>query len=81
MYNARLYLEGSSTLWVIVRCSYCHEFNKYVAIDTFRKAVECNTCGHLLTIQKALRVEAATRRDIPGDLRSQLDFSDPLSIA
>ena len=80
MSDARLHLEGRSTLLAIVRCAYCHELNSYLAVDASRAPVACRSCGQSVAVQNVLRVEAATRRDIPGDIRSQLDFSDPRSI-
>jgi hypothetical protein len=80
MSDARLHVEGYSTLLAIVRCAYCHELNSYLAIDATLAPVECRTCGQLLAVQEELRVEAATRHDIPGNIRRQLDLSDPRNI-
>jgi hypothetical protein len=72
MSYARLYLDGSKSLWALAKCDICHTVHRYPAADAARASLECLTCGQPIDVRQGMSEEATERVDIPSALRDML---------
>ena len=69
----RLHLDGSQTLWALVRCEVCTDVHKYPAIEAAQIPVKCKRCGHAMDVREQLMADASKQPDVPGELLSKLN--------
>ena len=69
----RLHLDGSQTLWALVRCEVCTDVHKYPAIEAAQIPVQCKRCGHSMDVREQLRADAANRPEVPRELLGKLN--------
>ena len=79
MLKARLYIDGSKTLWALVQCDVCRDVYKYPAQEAAQSPVACTNCRHVMDVRRPLRDAAAEwsktdnfRADATRDLLRQL---------
>ena len=69
----RLHLDGSQSLWALVRCNVCTDVHKYPAIEAAQIPVQCKRCGHSMDVREEVMADAANRPEAPGELLSMLN--------
>jgi hypothetical protein len=79
MVKARLYIDGTMTLWALVQCDVCRDVYKYSALEAAQSPVPCTNCMHVMDVRQPLRDAAAEwsnsdnlRADATRELLSQL---------
>ena len=72
MSYARLYLDGSKSLWALAKCDACQNVHRYPAADAARSPMDCLTCGRKVDVRQGIRDEIVDRPDIPPDVRRTL---------
>jgi hypothetical protein len=73
MNQARLYLDGSKTLWAMVKCDVCRSVHRFPAVEAMRSTIKCLTCASTMDARETLESEVLDRGDIPMAFRQTLD--------
>ena len=68
MSYARLYLDGSMSLWALAKCDSCQNVHRYSAGDAVHSPVDCLTCGRKVDVRDGIRDELTHRPDIPAEI-------------
>lgn len=64
----RLHLDGWQTLWALVRCEFCTEVNKYLALEAALVPIGCKKCGQSLDVRKLVLADAVAHPEISAEL-------------
>ena len=75
MLNARLYIDGTTTLWALVQCESCRDVCQYPALEAAQSRVSCPNCSHVMDVRQTLRdaaMEWTKANDVRADATREL---------
>ena len=72
MFAPRLYLDGTQTLWALVKCDTCQDMHKYPAMEASRSTVKCKTCDCAIDVREPVVAAATAWTALPGEMRRDL---------